>query len=615
MDIEYIPLTADIDTLIASSEEAERTSEINLKLLYSKDSIKTLESIFGESQRNLDSIKFNQYTFTSGTPKSSSAKKTFGISNIAKLCLNRDFRGEDIVKCPITGGPDFVALYMSRFGLNDRSMALAAMKTIIAKIAVPEESINTLPVDNPFDQDKRFYRSVKLKNDEGVYRNYGGIGIPILATSGARKDDPRIAVIFDVAAQADSVQENDKFFSCYVFGDHDRLDEMDASRLLNKRVTYVISRSHVHWPERLEKALKFGRYASHFCDLTFCMHERDGALQEIGRCADLTKLLAAATSQGHLPTEIPKPEVDTKPVIEGLWLPASKLILAGISKETKSTLGYSAAEAISGGGKFLGRQCNELKVMVAFFEMSESEREIRGFVSGRNLVIKQYHSIRNSSLAVKERVITGIIDECIKLGVKVVFFDSLYKIFKERSDKEIDLLMKLCDWASDNGIATCYLHHLKSRMTPSDTYKSRIAGSDILSRDFGNFLFVNKENKKNPDCKAFTVHYDGRSGPPWMIHTEFIDGRHKVVEGQSIPSKGSKSKKKDLTTAKAKERLLNIEKTPFSREDACLEICRPGDISGTYAEKIVQDLEDSGFIVSPTRCPKAYRLTTQSKAG
>lgn len=249
---------------------------------------------------------------------------------------------------------------------------------------------------------------------------------------------------------------------------------------------------------------------------------------------------------------------ETEWLIEN-WIPAASItIMSGNPASYKTFLALDMAICISSGRQFL-KKYGVIKAGVLYIDEENGERLMQGRIkkltSENDLKIRLmcYGGVR---LDGKKYKIENIIEACKRLGIKLVIFDSLIRIFDGDENSSTDMAKAFQELTKfkKEGIAVLITHHNRKNST-GDPEKDMRGSGDILASVDCQVSVSRKE-------KTITMHQpklrEGEESKPINIQVQNEgDSLSFAYQGDYVKSKQKDDVKPLITELIAREKRLN----------------------------------------------------------
>lgn len=179
-------------------------------------------------------------------------------------------------------------------------------------------------------------------------------------------------------------------------------------------------------------------------------------------------------------------------LIEGVLRQGHKLLLAGPSKAGKSFCLIQLANAIAEGGRWLGWQCAQGKVLYVNLEVDHASciHRFKDVYNAKNLEPLNVHNIdiwnlRGKAVAL-DKLAPKLIRRALKNNYIAVIIDPIYKVITgdensaEQMSKFCNQFDKIC---AELQTATIYCHHHSKGVQGQKKSADRASGSGVFARD------------------------------------------------------------------------------------------------------------------------------------
>ncbi len=191
---------------------------------------------------------------------------------------------------------------------------------------------------------------------------------------------------------------------------------------------------------------------------------------------------------------VPAPPV---PIVADLLYPGDKMMLAGRSKAGKSFALIELCCAIAEGATWLGKQCQQGKVLYINLELKKDDRKRRfkRVYEGLGLDHTNMSNIHNLDLRGKsaplDKLSNSIIRRAAKSRYQAIIIDPIYKVISgdENSAEHVSQFCNQLDKLAETlGCAVIYCHHHSKGGQGQKASMDRASGSGVFSRDADDVL-------------------------------------------------------------------------------------------------------------------------------
>lgn len=203
-------------------------------------------------------------------------------------------------------------------------------------------------------------------------------------------------------------------------------------------------------------------------------------------------------------------------LIQGILRKGHKMLLSGGSKTGKSMLMIQLAIAIASGGHWLGKVCEQGKVLYVNLEIDRASfaRRIAAACEKRsidpdkiqhNLIV---WNLRGHSTSL-DKLAPKLIRRCAKENFTAVIIDPVYKVMMGDENKAGDMAA-FCNQfdkiATQLNCAVIYVHHFSKGDQDKKASIDRASGSGVFARDPDVISTVTKLNTEEPAVRVeFTL--------------------------------------------------------------------------------------------------------------
>ncbi|MBQ9043830.1 MAG: AAA family ATPase [Eggerthellaceae bacterium] len=188
---------------------------------------------------------------------------------------------------------------------------------------------------------------------------------------------------------------------------------------------------------------------------------------------------------GDVPEPIPE-------VVEGLICEGDKVMLASASKAGKSYAAIELAVAIAEGAEWLGRRCEQGKVLYVNLELKPAKRQERMRMVYDAMGLEPAHAsdigymdLRGKAVAL-DKLARSIVRRAANRGYRAVIIDPLYKVM-EGEENDQAAVKRFClnlDYLTDRlGAVVFFVHHYSKGDQWGKSAIDRASGSGVFARD------------------------------------------------------------------------------------------------------------------------------------
>lgn len=249
-------------------------------------------------------------------------------------------------------------------------------------------------------------------------------------------------------------------------------------------------------------------------------------------------------------------------MITGILRRGHKMLLSGGSKTGKSMLMIQLAIAIASGGHWLGRYCQQGKVLYVNLEIDSASfaRRIAAACDKRSISADKIQknlkvwNLRGHSTRL-DQLVPKLIRRCEKENYSAIIIDPIYKVMMGDENKAGDMA-QFCNQfdriASQLNCSVIYVHHFSKGEQGKKASIDRASGSGVFARDPDTIVTVTKLYNTKNDEPAVRVEFTLREFPEidpidaWYQYPIHVVDDRGDLKDSSVNEKKTKTHEENL---------------------------------------------------------------------